>query len=89
MSDRFEGLPQETVDTARQAKCTRCEAVVVDELSVLGVIMVSYYVPALGLRQRAILCGACGLLLRELLVPKIVEDPLYQTVKAELLGGWG
>lgn len=85
---RFSGLPATVVETAKTAKCTRCATTVVDEPSIAGTLMLQYYVPALGVRQRAILCGACGLAFREFLLPPLAEDPTYQAVVAELRSRW-
>lgn len=85
---RFSGLPASTVERAKSAHCSRCAAVVVDEPSIAGTLMLQYYVPALGVRQRAILCGACGLAFREFLLPSLAEDQTYQAVVAELRSRW-
>jgi hypothetical protein len=81
-------LPQEVVDMARTAACARCKAVVVDEPSKMGTVLLSYYVPALGMNVRTFLCGACGLVFREFLDPSILDDPMYLAVKAELQARW-
>lgn len=86
---RFSGLPADVVETAKKAKCSRCKAVVVEESSVTGTVMVSYYVPALGVRQRGILCGKCGLAFREWLYPELADSPEFQAVKTELLRRFG
>lgn len=86
---RFSGLPADVVERAKQAKCTRCGETVVESKGMQGTVMVNYYVPALGVRQRGILCGLCGLLFREFLVPAILDDPRYQEAKAELLRRFG
>ena len=88
MNDPFGDAPPELLAKAREAKCSRCEAVVVDEPSVTGTIMVSYYVPTLGVRHRVVLCGACGLAFREFIQPNLLQDPLYTAVKAELQARW-
>lgn len=81
---RFSGLPASVVENAKQAKCSRCKETVVESKAMTGTVMVNYYVPAVGVRQRTILCGLCGLLLRELLHPELADNPTYQAVKAEL-----
>ncbi len=81
-------LPQEVIDKAREAVCARCQAVVVDEPSKTGTVMINYYVPALGVNERVYLCGACGLGFGEYLNPAKLSDPMYQAVKAELQSRW-
>lgn len=76
-------LPQEVIDKAREAICVRCQAVVVDEPSRAGTVMINYYVPALGVRERVVLCGACGLGFGEYL-----NDPTYLAAKAQLQAMW-
>ena len=81
-------LTPEEMEVARQAKCARCQAVVVDEPSKVGTVMVNYYIPAFGVRERVYLCGACGLGFGEYLNPAKLSDPMYQAVKAELQSRW-
>jgi hypothetical protein len=81
---RFSGLPASVVENAKKAKCSRCKETVVESKAMTGTVMVNYYVPAVGVRQRTILCGLCGLLLRELLHPELADNPMYQAAKAEL-----
>lgn len=85
---RFAGLPASTVENAKQAKCSRCKEVVVEAPGMRGTVMVNYYVPALGVRQRVILCGPCGLLLRELLHPEILDSPQYLAASEMLRSSW-
>lgn len=85
---QFSGLPASVVDNAKRARCSRCKEQIVTSKTVSGTVMVNYYVPALGVKQRAILCGACGLLLRELLHPEILGDPTYRAVVEELRSRW-
>lgn len=91
MIDQFpedHDLPQEVVDLARTALCVRCKAVVADEPSRMGTVLLSYYVPVLGVRERTFLCGACGLGFREFLNPEMADNPQYLAVKAELQSRW-
>lgn len=85
---RFSGLPASVVETAKLANCSRCKDQIVTSSAMTGTVMVSYYVPALSVRQRTILCGKCGLLLRELLHPELTENPTYQAVVAQLRSTW-
>lgn len=82
---RFEGMPAATVESAKQAKCARCETVVVEAGSIMGTVMVNYYVPALSVRRREILCGLCGLDFREFLHPWLKGDGAFQASKALLV----
>lgn len=84
----FDGLPQQMVDTAREAKCSRCQAVVVDCPSASGAMMFNYYVPVIKNRERGILCGECGLLFREFVAPALAANPLYIRAKKMLQDEW-
>lgn len=90
MSDdpRFFGLPADVVEAAKRARCSRCKEQVVESAGVRGTVMVNYYVPALGARERAILCGPCGLLLRELLHPEVLDQPGYAAARDLLRSTW-
>jgi len=88
MTCQHPDLPPEVVAKAREATCSRCTAIVVDSPSVAGTTMVNFYAPASGVRRRVILCGACGLLLREFLYPGLVYNNEYQDVVAELRSRW-
>lgn len=81
-------LPPEVIAKARDVKCSRCSVVVVDSSSVEGTTMVNFYAPTSGMRRRAVLCGACGLALREFLYPGLLDIPEYQAVAAELRSRW-
>jgi ribosomal protein L37E len=81
-------MPPELAAKAQQANCTRCGVQIVRAKSMLGTIMVSYYVPALGIRQRGFLCGACGFGFREYLMPQLQEDATYTTIKDMLQAKW-
>lgn len=87
---RFSGLPAAVVETAKKAKCTRCDVQIVEQgdEKMAGTVMVSYYVPALGVKQRGFLCGPCGLAFREFLVPSLETNPLYRAVVTELRSRW-
>lgn len=87
-SKSIDDLPPEVVALARTANCTRCNAVVVDEPSVVGTIMFNYYLPSLGMRHRGYLCGACGLLFREFLYPALKDNEAFQALAARLRGTW-
>jgi hypothetical protein len=81
-------MPPELAEKAKAANCARCRVQIVRAKSMLGTIMVSYYVPALGIRQRGFLCGTCGFGFREYLMPQLKEDPVYTTVKDMLQQKW-
>lgn len=85
---RFSGLPASVVETAKKALCSRCKVQIVESEGKTGTVMVNYYVPALGVRQRTILCGKCGLLLRELLHPEVLDSPIYRAVVDDLRSNW-
>lgn len=85
---RFSGLPADIVEMAKQARCSRCKEQVVESAGVHGTVMVNYYLPSLGTRNRAILCGPCGLLLRELLCPEVLDQPGYQAARDLLRSSW-
>lgn len=82
MSDE---ITEQVLATAREAKCMRCGIPVVDAPTVTGTVMLNYYVPALGKRERLYFCGEHGLELREFLYPHIKEDPVYVEAKASAL----
>lgn len=81
---RLQGVPQEMIDRASGATCSRCQVRLVDSRSVRGSVSFSLYVPAVGARDRGFVCGACGLALREFLHPELLHNPVFQAVKAEL-----
>lgn len=82
---RFAGLPDDVIENAKKAICSRCKVQVVESKALLGTVFLQLYVPALGVRKRLFLCGACGIAAREFLHPEIADDPAFQMVKAELL----
>lgn len=88
MSDdpRFEGLPTETVERAKRASCSRCKIRIVDAPSLSGTVFVSYLVPSMSVREREMLCGACGLAFREFMYPELLDDQRFQAAKQMLLG---
>lgn len=88
MSNLDPPLPDDVMATAREAKCARCDAVVVDEPSIVGTVMLNYYVPATGLKDRVVLCGMCGLVFREFLRPEVLNNPAFQAAKAALQEKW-
>lgn len=85
---RFSGLPASVVDNAKQAHCSRCKEQIVTSGAATGTVMVNYYIPALSVWRRAILCGRCGLLLRELLHPELLDDPTYLAASEMLRSSW-
>lgn len=85
---RFSGLPASVVETAKEARCSRCKDQIVTSSAMTGTVMVNYYVPALSVRQRTILCGKCGLLLRELLHPELTDNLMYQAAVEKLRSTW-
>lgn len=86
---RFSGLSARTVDTAKTAKCSACGVTVVEDASIAGTVMFSYYFPASGAKVRGILCGVHGLALRKLLHPQIVGMAAYEETKRQLMEAWG
>lgn len=85
---RFSGLPASVVENAGKAKCVRCGVRIIEEKGLVGAVMLQYYVPALSVRNRAVLCGTCGLAFREFLTPELAVDPVYQAAAAELRSRW-
>lgn len=79
-----EEITDEVLATAREAKCERCGIPVVDAPSATGTVLLNYYVPALGTKDRVFLCGEHGLEFREFLYPHVKEDPEYVNAKALL-----
>lgn len=86
--DKHPDLPPEVIAKAREATCSRCAVIVVDSPSAIGTTMVNFYAPASGVRSRVILCGTCGLLLREFLYPSLVSNSEYRDVATELRSLW-
>jgi hypothetical protein len=84
----YDGLPQSVYDRASSAHCIRCKVRLLESPAVTGTVMVQYYVPALGVKQRGFLCGACGLDFRQFLMPELAEDQTFQAVVAELRSRW-
>lgn len=85
MSDH---LPDEVIENASKAHCARCKVQIIAQPSVTGTVMVNYYVPALGVKDRGFLCGMCGLAFREFLMPELLDRPDFQAVKAQLQARW-
>lgn len=77
--------PEPDLDTVA---CTRCKILLKDSPSLDGSMLVQTYTPVLGTRRNASLCGSCGLLLLEFLLPGLAEDPNYQVQKALLESLW-
>lgn len=88
-ADPLDEVPPGLVEKAREAKCSRCKATVVDESSIAGIIMVNYYLPSIGSKVRLVLCGACGFGFREYLQPELADDPLYRALQTRLREMWG
>lgn len=90
MSDpRLDGLPDEVIKNASEAHCVRCGEQIIAQESMTGTVMVQYYVPALGVRERGFLCGLCGLAFKEFLRPDLLTNEAFQDMKVELQGRWG
>jgi hypothetical protein len=85
---RFAGLPAALVEKAREAHCARCEVQLVEAASMIGSVMVNYYMPAIDARARVFLCGMCGLVFREFMTPSLVGQPDWVAVKTELQKKW-
>jgi hypothetical protein len=73
-------------EAANNARCARCQVVILEDSSKTGVVFGRLLVPILGVKHTYQLCGKCGLGLREFLFPGILDDPTYLAVKATLLG---
>jgi hypothetical protein len=78
-------LEERAEAAAREAVCTRCDAVILDEPSRAGVVFGRLMVPVLGAKHEFQLCGRCGLGLREYLYPEVQHDPRYNLIKNLLL----
>lgn len=89
MSDpRLDGLPDEVIKNASEAHCVRCGEQIIAQPSVTGTVMVNYYVPAQGVRERQFLCGLCGIAFQEFLRPSLLTNEAFQDMKVELQGRW-
>jgi hypothetical protein len=84
----FEGMTPEQIERAKSAKCQRCKDDIVGSASMSGTVFVNYWVPAVGVRARMFLCGACGLAFREFMAPELTTDGQFQAIKNELLSKW-
>lgn len=82
---REPSLEERAEAAAQEARCQRCEVVILDDASASGVVFGRLIVPVLGVKHEYQLCGKCGLGLREYVFPKLVDDPNYQSVKRQLL----
>lgn len=66
----------------------RCKEEIVESKSLLGTVLINWYVPATGTKPRGALCGNCGLLFREFMVPELLDDPVYRETAAKLRSAW-
>lgn len=80
MSELFDEL----VAVAREAKCVRCDVPVIEAPGTQGIVMMNYFVPGVGKRERLFFCGPHGLEFREFLYPEILQDPVYAGAKSAL-----
>jgi len=87
-NERSEPVSPEEVELAKTAACLRCGVQIVGSSSLIGTVMVNYYLPAVGIRKRGVLCGACGLVFREFLQPELEHNPAHQAIVAELRKLW-
>lgn len=78
-------LEERAEEAARKATCRRCETVLLDDPSAIGMVFGRLRVPMSGVNLSYQLCGKCGLGLREFLQPSLVDDRAYQTAKVQLL----
>lgn len=78
-------LEERAEEAAQTAQCDRCKVVILDDSSKLGVLFGRILVPLLGVKHTYQLCGKCGLALREFLFPRILDDPVYQDLKRQLV----
>lgn len=89
MDDLKRQMAERAEELARHAKCTRCQTEILEEESAIAAIYGQFRVPVVGRVDHFKLCGMCGLLLREFLVPGVVNDAAYQEAKQELILAWG
>lgn len=78
-------LEERAEQAARNARCTRCHTRLYDNTA--GMLVGSYR--PVGVRQSVAfqLCGRDAVELREFLNPELADDPDWQKIKAEILGG--
>ncbi len=84
-----EDFEARALEAAAKVRCIRCAAVLLQEASVTGAVLVRYDVAATRQQSAGHLCGKCGLLFREFLQPHLVTDPGFQKIKKELMRRWG
>lgn len=82
-------IAERAEELAREARCTRCKTEILAEESAIAAIYGQFRVPVVRRVDHFKLCGMCGFLLREFLVPGVVDDPDYQAAKQELILAWG
>ena len=87
-SPSSDSLQERLVKAALEARCQRCEVVILEDSSKAGVVFGRLLVPVLGVKHAYQLCGKCGLALREFLFPRLLDDPNFVETKRQLLTEW-
>ena len=77
-------LAARAAEAARQARCDRCQAVILEAKSAAGAVTGLFRSLATGVNAHFNLCGMCALGLREYLRPAILLDPIYLDAKRQL-----
>ena len=77
-------LAARAAEAAGQARCDRCQAVILEAKSAAGAVTGLFRSLATGVNAHFSLCGMCALGLREYLRPAILLDPIYLDAKRQL-----
>lgn len=83
-SSSHKDLPEREVEVT----CFRCRRNVLADSSALGMTVGTVETPATGGKLDFVLCGRCGLELKEFIVPALADDPDFPKAKAALLESW-
>lgn len=81
-------LEERAEEAAKKAKCSRCGTVIMQDPGRLGLATGTLRTSALGTTVGFQLCGKCGLVVREAIWPKLLTDPNYLSLRAELMEMW-
>lgn len=81
-------LEQKAARAAKRTRCGRCQVVILDSPSAMATVTGYYRAPALGTVTPYSLCGECGLLLREFLNPRLLDDSVYRASAKILREAW-
>lgn len=81
-------LEERAAAAARKARCGRCQEVILETPSAMGVVTGHYRAVALKTTSPFKLCGECGLGLREFLNPRLKEDAAYNGFKRLIRELW-